>query len=217
MKRFARVLAFAAVFSVLGCMFLPSPPFDIKPETPNLNISPAQVKPLKVAVVIQDPMAYTLFYRGQGGKYTRDMTAECRDRGLLLERDLSKIASDTFSQVFKEVVILRDLPQPGQYDAVINLSIGQILMQEVVVVTGETTELTADWSMSVLDSQNREILNRNGTSPAHNFKWSILNPSHDFIIGISQTMTLALNELAKQWGNTLCRHDGPGCRLRRHG
>jgi hypothetical protein len=200
MKKIVYVFLFIGILMVTSCA--PLPPFELKPETPNLNIASSQTKPLKIAIVVQDPMPYTIFYQGQG-KYRRDMTAESRTKGFLLERDLSKIVSETFAQAFKQVVVLRDLPQPGQYDAVVKLNVGQILLQERVVVSGETCDVTADWNMSVLDLQNREISSNKGISSKHNFKWSTTNPSRDFILGINSTMSLILSELAKEWGTAV--------------
>jgi len=207
MKKFAKVFLLAAFSVIIGCASMP--PIEIKPVTPNLNIAEAQIRPLKLGVVIQDPMPYSLFYKGEGS-YSRDMTADMRAQGLLLERDLSKITYDTFSQGFKHVVVLRDLPAPGQYDAVVNLNIGQILAKEHVIITGETCDITAAWTMTVLNGRNREIFNTKGISPSHNFKWSAFNPGPGWISGINTTMSLILRELAGEWGTTLYKLDIPG-------
>ncbi len=204
MKRFVGISLLTALLMLVGCASMP--PVEINPVTPNLNIVPSRIRPLKVAVVIQDPMPYSLFYKGEGS-YTRDMTADMRSQGLLLERDLSKITYDTLSQAFRQVVVLRDLPQPGQYDAVVNLNIGQILAKEHVIVTGETCDITAAWTMTVLNGQNREIFNTKGISPSHNFKWSAFNPGPGWINGINTTMSLILSELAHEWGTTLYQLD----------
>jgi hypothetical protein len=207
MKRLSYVLLFAAVWAMIGCAT--TPPVELKPITPNLNIAPSNVKALLVAVVIQDPMPYSLFYKGEGS-YSRDMTADIRNEGLMLERDLSKIVYDTFSQIFKQVVVLRDLPQPGQYDAVVELTIGQILAKEHVVLTGETCDTTAEWSMTVLNGKNSEIFRTKGISPSHNFSWSAFNPGPGWNKGLSTTLSLILNELAGEWGTTLYNLEIPG-------
>lgn len=201
MKKIYLIFSVFILSAMTGC-FAAAPPFDINPVTPNLNIASTNVKPIRLAVVIQDPMAYTVFYQGQGG-YKRDMTAEFRNRAFPLESNLSKISSDTFSQAFKQVVVLRELPQPGQYDAIVNINIGLILMKESVIVTGETSDVTAEWIMTVMDNQNREILNKKGVSPIHNFHWSVINPQSTTVIGMNETMSLILSELAKEWGTTL--------------
>jgi len=159
--------------------------------------------------VIPDPMPYSLFYKGQGS-YSRDMTAEIRAKGLFLERDLSRIVQDTLSQAFKQVLILRDLPAPGQYDAVVTLNIGQILAKEHVITSGETCDVTAAWTMTVLDGKNKEILNTKGISPSHNFKWSAFNPGPGWVNGINTTMSLILSELASEWGTILYKLPIPG-------
>lgn len=189
--------------TVTGCAV---PPFDFKVETPNMNI--ASKRPLKIAVVVPDPMSYTFLYNGEKG-YRRDDTAGVRAMGFPIERDLSKLSSETFSQGFEQVVVLRDLPQPGQYDAVVNLNIGLILLQERVIVTGETCDLTVEWVMSVLDGQNREILAKKGVSPGRNFKFSIMSPSRDLVIGVNENLPVILNGLAREWGTTLYSLDIP--------
>ncbi len=207
MKRLSYALLFAAFWAIIGCAT--TPPVELRPITPNLNIAPSNVKTLLVAVVIQDPMPYSLFYKGEGS-YSRDMTADMRAEGLLLERDLSKIVYDTFSQIFRQVVVLRDLPQPGQYDAVVELTIGQILNKEHVILTGETCDITAAWSMTVLNGQNSEIFRTKGISPSHNFGWSAFNPGPGWINGINTTLSLILSELASEWGTTLYNLEIPG-------
>lgn len=188
------VLALAA-----GCA---TPPMELHPQTPDLGLAAADKRPERIAVVVTDPMPYSLFYQG-AGTYTRDMTADIRAGGFPLERELSKVAADTFSQAFASVVVLRELPQPGQYDAVVSLSIGQVLMKEHVVLTGETCDLTAEWAMSVLDRKNKEILAKKGVSPSRNFSWSAFNPGPGFARGIDATLSPILSELARQWGTDL--------------
>jgi hypothetical protein len=207
MKKLSYVVLFTALLAMIGCAT--TPPIELKPVTPNLNVAPSNVKALLVAVVIQDPMPYSLFYKGEGS-YSRDMTADIRNEGLLLERDLSKIVYDTFSQIFKQVVVLRDLPQPGQYGAVVELTIGQILAKEHVVLTGETCDITAEWSMTVLNGKNSEIFRTKGVSPSHNFSWSAFNPGPGWNKGLSTTLSLILNELASEWGTTLYNLEIPG-------
>ncbi|MDD5712127.1 MAG: hypothetical protein PHY31_05120 [Smithellaceae bacterium] len=175
---------------------------------PDLKIAPADVRPLKVAVIIQDPMPYVFFYKGEGS-YSRDCTAEGRDGGMMVERDVSKLASDTLAQVFRQVVILRELPPPGQYDAVVEINIGQILLKEKVVITGETCNLTVDWRMTVLDSQNREIAEKRGVSPAYNFRFSIITPSKDIILGMNKYMPAIFKGIATEWANILAKVEIP--------
>ncbi|MBN2255151.1 MAG: hypothetical protein JW736_05560 [Deltaproteobacteria bacterium] len=207
MKRLSYVVLFTALLAMIGCAT--TPPVELKPITPNLNIAQSDVRPLLVAVVVQDPMSYTFFYQGEGS-YSRDMTAEMRTEGLLLERDLSKVVYETFSQIFKQVVVLRDLPQPGQYDAVVEITINRILNQEHVVLTGETCDITAEWSMTVLNGKNSEIFRTRGISPSHNYGWSAFNPGPGWINGINTNLSLILSELANEWSETLYKLKIPG-------
>jgi hypothetical protein len=63
MQRITHLLLFTVILMMVGCASMP--PVELKPITPNLNIAPSNVKPLKVAVVVQDPMPYSLFYKGK--------------------------------------------------------------------------------------------------------------------------------------------------------
>lgn len=204
-----RRLSFAAVVLAAGCATMPPVQFD--PQTPDLGVT--SKRNLKLAVVIPDPMPYDVFYSGQACPktpnhcYKRDMTAELRSAGFPIESALSRVVSDAFSQAFSQVVVARDLPQAGQYDGVVTLGIGRILNQERVVLTGETNDITAEWTMSVLDKRNKEILNKKGVSPMHNYPWSALNPRPTFVKGITTHLSLILSELAKEWGATLYAMD----------
>lgn len=192
--------AFLAVCALAaGCA---TPPMELHPKTPDLALSAADKRPQRIAVVVSDPMPYSFLYQG-AGTYSRDMTADIRAGGFPLERELSRIGADTFSQAYAQVVVLRELPQPGQYDAVVTLSIGRVLMKEHVVLTGETCDLTADWEMSVLDRKNKAVLNQKGVSSSHNFAWSAFNPGPGFAKGIDASMSVILNELAVQWAADL--------------
>ncbi|MEK7234773.1 MAG: hypothetical protein AAB268_13235 [Elusimicrobiota bacterium] len=200
-----RRLSVVAVVLAAACATMP--PVQFEPQTPNLAV--ASKRNLKLAVVVSDPMPYDVFYSGQACPktpnrcYKRDMTAELRSGGFPLESALSRVVSETLSQAFSQVVVVRDLPQPGQYDGVVTLGIGRILNQERVVLTGETNDITAEWTMSVLDKQNKEILNTKGVSPMHNYPWSAFNPRPTFVKGISTKLSLILSELSKEWGATL--------------
>lgn len=194
MKIPAAVLAVSSLLAACA-----TPPVELHSQIPDLGVAATAKKPLKVAVVVPDPMSYSLFYQGQG-TYTRDMTAEMRAQGFPLEAELSRVAADTFGQAFATVVVLRDLPAPGQYDAAVRVDIGQILFKEHVVVTGETCDMTAAWKMSVLDRKNKEVLAKAGVSSSHNFAWSAFNPGRGWVMGINEHLPQILTELAQGWG-----------------
>lgn len=217
MKTLRLTVAFLVLAMLAGCAGMGKPlgPVDIKAETPNLNIEASKKLPLRLAVVVAEPMGYTIMYYGAGytegmenekglkGGYFRDSTAGFHDAGFYLEREMSKVASETFSQAFNQVVVVRELPQPGQYDAVVELSIPKISLHERVNITGESCDVTTQWSMSLLDGQNKEILSKKGVSPAQNFTWSIFTPQRDFLNAMGPIMSKTVTDLTKEWAETL--------------
>jgi hypothetical protein len=182
-------------------------PVNINAKTPNLNIDPAKKIPLKVAVVVPDPMAYTIYY--EISNYNSDMTGEYRKGGFPLEREMSKVCSETFSQVFNQVVIVRSLPQPKDYDAIVQVGIGKILQAgKVKSMFGKMqNDVTSEWSISVLDSQNIELFGKKGVSQARSFEWSAMSPAEAFSKEMGPIMSETLSELAKEWGLFLYSSD----------
>ncbi|GEM_PF-1659185 len=180
-------------------------PVELNAQTPSLNIDPSKKLWLKVAVVVPDPMAYTIIY-DLPSFYNRDLTAEYRKNGFQLERELSKVCSETFSQAFNQVVVVREMPQAGQYDAIVELKIGKIsaIGRMVNRFLGKLAcDVTTEWTMSVLDDQNREVLNKKGLSPARSFQWGATTAHKDFNREMGPVMSGTLTDLAKEWGAIL--------------
>ena len=206
-------LAVLALVSTLiaGCagMSAPTGPVDIKAETPNLGIEASKKLPLKLAVVVPDPMGYTMMYYGVKYNpetkkgYSRDMTGAFQSGGYFLERELSKVASETFSQAFAQVVVQRDLPQPGQYDAAVQLNISKITFNEKVKVSGESSDVTTEWTLALYDGKNIEILNKKGAAPVHNFSWSVMSPARDHIVAMGPITSQTITYLVKEWAELL--------------
>lgn len=178
-------------------------PVELKAQTPDLNIESSRKLMLMVGVVIPDPMSYTITYDLPRSYYHRDLTAEYRKGGFQLERELSKVSSETFSQAFNQLVVMRELPQPGQYDVVVLLRIGKISMiGRTVGIFKLACDVTTEWSLSVLDHQNKELSNKKGVSAARSFEWGAMSPG-DWSIGMGHVMSATLTELAKGWGEFL--------------
>jgi hypothetical protein len=182
------------------CIGVEVEPVNINAKTPTLNIDPSKKIPLKVAVVVPDPMAYTIYY--DIPNYNRDMTGEYRRGGFPLEREMSKVCSETFLQIFQSVVIVRSLPQPKEYDAIVQVAIGKILLAgKVKSMFGKMqNDVTSEWSISVLDSQNIELLGKKGVTPARSFEWNAYSPVEGFTKGMGAIMSETLTNLAQEWG-----------------
>lgn len=209
--RMSAVLFLLALLAGCAGMGQPLGPVAINAQTPNLNIDASKKLPLKLAVVVPDPMGYTIMYYGAGykegmetekgvkGGYFRDMTTGFHETGFFLEREISRTASEAFSQAFNQVVIVRELPQPGQYDGIVQVNIPKIALHERVNITGESCDVTTEWSFSVLDGQNKEILGKKGVSPSQNFTWSVLSPQRDFVNAMGPIMSKTVTDLTKEW------------------
>ena len=190
------------------CIGVEVEPVNINAKTPNLNIDPSRKMPLKVAVVVPDPMAYTIYYETTGG-YERDMTGEYRRYGFMLEREIAKVCSETFSQVFNQVVIVRSLPQSKEYDAIVQVSIGKILLvAKVKSMFGKMqNDVTSAWSISVLDGQNIELIGKKGVYPVRSYEWDAYTVEPAFTKGLGQIVSETLSNLAKEWGLLLYGSD----------
>jgi hypothetical protein len=62
--------------------------------------------------------------------------------------------------------------------------------------------MTTEWSMTLLDSQNGEIVSKKGVSSSQSFDINMFVPA-DWSTGMGQMMSVTLNELAREWGTTL--------------
>ena len=197
------------LWSIDVCAGIEVEPVNINAKTPNLNIEPSKKIPLKVAVVVPDPMAYTIYYETSGGGYERDMTGEYRRYGFFLEREMAKVCSETFLQVFSQVVIVRSLPQPGEYDAIVQVSMGKILLvAKVKSMFGKMqNDVTSEWSISVLNSQNIELLGKKGVTQSKSYEWDAKTVEPAFTKGLEQIISEALSNLAKEWGLLLYGSD----------
>lgn len=191
------------------CIGVEVEPVNINAKTPTLNIDPSKKIPLKVAVVVPDPMSYTIYYETSGGGYERDMTGEYRRGGFPLEREMSKVCSETFSQVFKQVVVVRSLPQPKEYDAIVQVAIGKIhLTATLKSMFGKMqNNVTSEWSISVLDGQNIELISKKGVYPVRSYEWDAYTVHPSFNKGLEQIISETLGNLAKEWGLLLYGSD----------
>jgi len=209
MKRIAKSVVFYCVFALIGCAsMLRVPPVELRAKTPDLSIDASIKRNINLAIVIPDPMAYAIIYEVSANNYTRDFTTQYRSGGFYLERELSKISSETFSQVFSQVTVVRDMPQSGQYDAVAELKIGRILMVLIrrphpyLFPVYLPIDMTAEWSMTVVDRGNREIFSKKGVSSPQSFDVNMYRPSA-WSIAMGQMMSPIISELAKEWAMAL--------------
>ena len=130
MKRYG--VLFSCLFLVVSlsaCFTYQVKPFPINTKTESLNIEPSSKLPLKVAVVVPDPLGTRVMYTPPGDRTPMDQTDQMHGDQVAivpLARELAKISIEMCSQVFDQAVLLRQMPSPKEFDAVIQLKISSI-------------------------------------------------------------------------------------------
>lgn len=194
-------------FIVLVCLLLPlagcitAKPITIDARPIELGLAPQERLPLKVAIVVPDPMGWRLMYSPPGSS-PRDQTNEFKgEAGYPLTRELSRVTQETFSQVFEQVTPLRQLPDPGLYDAVITASVGNVNLANR---RGEM-ELNMEWKLNALNAGNVEVFGRTGKTPGKSFVIKASFSADGMVESLGKVSSETLSELARDWALVLRR------------
>ena len=171
-KSLALAFCAAAALSMSACFTLQMHPVSFNSPTPDLGLSAGQKLPLRVAVVVPDPMGFRYYYTPPKGK-RMDQTEQFRgEQGMPISGELARLAAETFPVAFQNASVLRHEPTPGEYDAVIELAV--VSIDETIEIKsggfgGADSELWMDWKLSVLDKGNVELLSKKGTTERRRF------------------------------------------------
>ncbi|MBI5750001.1 MAG: hypothetical protein HZA00_12855 [Nitrospinae bacterium] len=94
------------------------------------------------------------------------MTANYTEALWPWRRELSNASQEAFSQVFSHVTIVSQLPEAGQFDAVIQPMLTEIHEDYYggAIMWGE---LTLAWTLNVVDKNGTKILSKKGVLPPH--------------------------------------------------
>jgi hypothetical protein len=206
MKRFGLIIfCVFLVISLNACFSYQVKPFPINAKTENLNINPSSKLPLKVAVVIPDPLGTRLMYTPPNSKKPpMDQTDQMHGDQVAmvpLARELAKVSIETFSQVFDQAILFRQLPPPGEYDAVIQIRISSI--NTIGYMKGPFNawqDVSLDWKLSVLDNQGIELIDKKDMTPAKKLVVKGSFSMDPWINSMSALLSEQLTELGKQWG-----------------
>lgn len=188
-----------------GCITAKPIPLDARPI--ELGLAPQERLPLKVAVVVPDPMGWRLMF-SPAGRGPRDQTNEFKgEAGYPLTRELSRVTQETFSQVFEQVTALRQLPDPGQYDAVITASIGNVNLAPLnnSIGGGGGMNLDMEWKLAAMNGGNVETFSRSGKTPNKVVEVKASFSTDGFVANLGKASSDSLSELAREWALVLRR------------
>jgi hypothetical protein len=170
-------LALAAALPLGACVTLKLHPVAFNAPAPELGLSAEQRLPLNVAVVIPDPMGLRYYYTppamAAGGARRMDQTDQLQgDKGLPLGGELARLVDQSFPAAFQHAAVLRQLPAPGEYDAVVELSVAsidQVAYMKGAGFGGVDSEMWMDWKMTVLDKKNVEVFSGKSVTEKRRF------------------------------------------------
>jgi len=174
----------ALCLSLTACFSIQVRPIPFHGPTPDLGLTPEQKLPLRLAVVIPDPMGLRYYLSMQGGRghsVRQDQTEHFGgEKYLPIPEELSRQAAEAFPGAFESVSILRQLPPPGEYDGVVVLAVAALEenFQWGSPLSGGGTyvELSMDWKLSVLGKGNVELLSTQDSTGTRHFR----TKSHTF-------------------------------------
>lgn len=199
MKTTKFIVLFCILIPLAGC--ITAKPITIDARPIELGLAPQERLPLRVAVVVPDPMGWRLMFTPPG-RGPRDQTNEFKgEAGYPLTRELSRVTHETFSQVFEQVTPLRQLPDPGQYDAVVTASIGNVNLAN----TRGEMELNMEWKLNALNAANVEILGRTGKTPTKSFTIKASFSADGLVASLGKVSSETLSELSRDWALVLRR------------
>ena len=199
-----------ALLSLGGCVTLR--PFPINARAENLKIDPAARLLLNAAIVIPDPMGNRVIetqrqfnpYGMEMRNTTQDRTSMFGERGAPVGRELSRVAGDVFSQLFVQSFTLRQPPQPGEYDAVVEVRITQINMVTVIRSSiGSSkleSEVSLDYEITVFDTKGVEIFNKKARTRTEKSNVQGFNVTEQYMDGIGVLLSNSVTDVAKEAG-----------------
>ena len=195
-----KFVVFLSLLLPLGAC-ITAKPISIDARAIELGLAPQERLPLRVAVVVPDPMGWRLMFSPPNSR-PRDQTNEFKgEAGYPLTRELSRVTLETFSQVFEQVTALRQLPDPGQYDAVISASVGNVNLAN----TRGEMELNMEWKLNALNGSSVEVFNRTGKTPTKSFVIKASFSADGMVASLGKVSSETLSELARDWALVLRR------------
>lgn len=199
MKIIKLFLLLSFLIPLAGC--ITAKPIQIDARAIELGLAPQERLPLKVAVVVPDPMGWRLMFTPPGGT-PRDQTNEFKgEAGYPLTRELSRVTQETFSQVFEQVTPLRQLPEPGQHDAVITASVSNVNLAN----TRGEMELNMEWKLAAMNGGNVEVFGRSGKTPTKSFTIKASFSTDGLVGSLGKISSETLSELTRDWALVLRR------------
>ena len=214
MKKAIHLPLVVAFFTLAGCVHWKLPP--INPQIPVLNISENKKIPLRVAIVVPDPMGFRFMISWMakdkpiGKGKPQDWTGKYGgEKHWHVAPELARVAAASFSQTFLEAVSVRAMPQPGEYDAVIEARVSEIsLLDNLKPPTRRDGQLSLNWKLVVLDRDGIELLNKQDIEHGE-----VYGSSRVFMLGryngiLGSELSKVLSALAKRWAEMAYNDEG---------
>ena len=164
MKNLKSVLCFAVFNALLmGCM-MQMQPVPMSTQVGSFGIAESSKIPLSIAVVVLDPPTHRLMFKPIDGAPV-DRTNQLPGENLWpLNMELAQASRNVFSQIFKSVTLLRQIPALGSnYDLIIIArlkEVQQAAKQPKPFEVNMPYELDYLWSLTVMNSEGVEILKK---------------------------------------------------------
>ncbi len=202
MKTIKFIVFLSLVVPLAGCISVRPIPIDARAI--EMGLAPQERLPLRVAVVVPDPMGWRMMFTPHG-RSPREDKAFKGDVNYPLTRELSRVTHETFSQVFEQVTPLRQLPDPGQYDAVVTASIVNVNQAPANASMAPPMELNMEWKLTAFNGDNVEIFGRTGKTQTKSFVIQASFSTDGYIASLGKLSSEMLSELARDWALQLRR------------
>lgn len=156
------ILMLFSIFAVSGCIEARPIALDARPGI----ISGIKRIHAKVALATQNENTIRSISSGTSpGGPVGPVEGIVGETGMPISRELAKASTEVFSQVFDQVATLRQVPMPGEYDAVIQPKFNVMHTTSAVAANYLRMDYSFDWSLTVLNNEGVPIMNKKGTSP----------------------------------------------------
>lgn len=195
--RYAAFVVAAALAA--ACVNLQVRDANFHGPTPQLGIAEAKKLPLKVAVVIPDPMGTRFYYTppAQAGAQRMDQTESARGFKSWAT-EVARLSNEAFPGAFQYAAVLSQLPAPGEYDAVIELSLTSIDQVAFMKFASLECDLWLDWKVTVLDKKNIETFSTKGTTSKQHFKVAAGFGAEGMIRGIEEAGGPLMSDVVRE-------------------
>ncbi len=202
----ACLLASMSIVLTSGCIQIRPIPMDARIGT----MLELERLPLRVAVVVPDPPTHRVMYTPPamtGRRDPIDQTEQMSESVWPLGGELARASRKVFSQLFADVASLRQLPPPGEYDAVIQPRIDVVriigFMDSSMLSVRAWQNLSFDWGITVLDHAGVQMLGQTGTTSEKRIDVEASFSTKGYVNTLGAGSSELLASMVKEWGTMI--------------